>query len=237
MFEKSRLLPEPPPNPPILGDFDSEVPQFWGLSACGKQEKGAFPEHLILFKHPLNDLCSARSRKVHRISVKQSPLCSLNRMLTLTDRLPSNPETRVSLTLALTADERSRSRHRFDVSGDASDQAVYLCLPRGTVLHHGDLLKAESDGQIVRIIAKPEPVLTVTAQSALDLLRAAYHLGNRHVPLEVKATYLRLSPDPVLATMLEQLGLQVQAEVAPFQPEAGAYGNTHSPHRHEHHAH
>jgi hypothetical protein len=53
MFEKSRLLPEPPPNPPKLGDSGIKVPQFWGLSACGKQEKGAVPEHLILFKHPL----------------------------------------------------------------------------------------------------------------------------------------------------------------------------------------
>jgi hypothetical protein len=56
MFEKSRLLPEPPPNPPILGDSGIKVPQNWGLSACGKQEKGAFPEHLILFKHPLRSL-------------------------------------------------------------------------------------------------------------------------------------------------------------------------------------
>jgi urease accessory protein len=92
------------------------------------------------------------------------------------------------------------------------------------VLRDGDLLHSESD-RLVRIIAKPEPVLTVTAQTPVDLLRASYHLGNRHVPLEITHTYLRLSPDPVLRSMLEQLGLNVVEAVLPFQPEVGAYGN------------
>lgn len=146
-------------------------------------------------------------------------------MLTLTQRLQANSDALASFTLALTASERTRSRHRFST---ADGQVLYLCLPRGTVLRHGDLLQAEKDRSLVRIAAKPEPVLTVTAQTPLLLLRAAYHLGNRHVPLEITATYLRLSPDPVLRTMLEQLGIDVLEAVLPFQPELGAYGHSHA---------
>lgn len=146
-------------------------------------------------------------------------------MLTLTQRLQANSDALASFTLALTASERTRSRHRFST---ADGQVLYLCLPRGTVLRHGDLLQAEKDGSLVRIAAKPELVLTVTAQTPLLLLRAAYHLGNRHVPLEITATYLRLSSDPVLRTMLEQLGMDVLEAVLPFQPELGAYGHSHA---------
>ncbi|NEQ25385.1 MAG: urease accessory protein UreE [Microcoleus sp. SIO2G3] len=127
--------------------------------------------------------------------------------------------------LDLTAEERTRSRHRFVTR---LGTPVHLNLPRGTVLQDGDVLK--SDCYCVYVAAKPEPVLTVTSHHAIDLLRAAYHLGNRHVALEVAATYLRLSPDPVLRSMLEQLGLHVKEEIAPFSPEVGAY-------RHESHSH
>lgn len=127
--------------------------------------------------------------------------------------------------LALTAEERTRSRRRFQL---ADGQALSIHLPRGTVLQNGDLLRSETDGSLVRIEAKPEPVLTVTAEHGLDLLRAAYHLGNRHVPLEITSDYLRLSPDPVLQGMLEQLGLQVSESVWPFQPETGAYRHSHA---------
>jgi urease accessory protein len=152
-------------------------------------------------------------------------------MLTLTQRRPADPTVAVRLTLSLTAEERTRSRHHFQ-AGDG--QSIYLHLPRGTVLHHGDLLASDADDTLVRVTAKPEPVLTVTAPCVLDLLRAAYHLGNRHVPLEVQSAYLRLSPDPVLRQMLEQLGLQVHEERIAFQPEVGAYGQTHQAHSHAH---
>jgi urease accessory protein len=92
-------------------------------------------------------------------------------------------------------------------------------------LADGDLLQSEAGDILVRITAKPEPVLTVTASDRLDLLRAAYHLGNRHIALEITTDYLRLSPDPVLQAMVEQLGLQVVAEIAPFHPEKGAYSH------------
>ncbi|GAB1538008.1 urease accessory protein UreE [Scytonema sp. NUACC21] len=147
-------------------------------------------------------------------------------MLTLTRHKQPNPDTAVTVTLALTAEERTRSRHRFETE---DGQAVLLRLPRGTVLRDGDILEDETSGILVKITAKPEAVFTVTAQTSLNLLRAAYHLGNRHVPVEMTTTYLRLSPDPVLRVMLEQLGLKVQEEVTPFQPEPGAYGH-HHPH-------
>ena len=97
-------------------------------------------------------------------------------------------------------------------------------LSRGTVLNNGDILTDETQSIYMGIIAKSEPVLTAYAEIPL-LLRAAYHLGNRHVPVEITPTYLRLSPDPVLQAMLTQLGLEIQAEFVPFQPELGAYGN------------
>ncbi len=139
---------------------------------------------------------------------------------TFTQRLITDLDAPVSLTLSLTAEDRTRSRHHFETS---DGQLVYLHLPRGTVLRDGDLLQAD-DGAIVRVLAKPEPVLTVTAKTPLYLLQAAYHLGNRHVSLEIASTYLRLSPDPVLRDLLVHRGLQITEEIQPFQPESGAYG-------------
>jgi len=146
-------------------------------------------------------------------------------MLTFTQCLSRSVDATVSFTLSLTAQERTRTRHRFETP---DGQVLYLRLPRGTVLQDGDLLQSEGGDVVMRIAAKPEPVLTVTSQKPVDLLRASYHLGNRHVPLEVSPHYLRLSPDPVLQAMLEQMGVQVQEEVVPFQPETGAYSHSHS---------
>ncbi len=142
---------------------------------------------------------------------------------TLTQRVTQPIQETATLTLPLTAEERTRSRHRFET---AEGQPVFLHLPRGTVLQDGDWLRSD-DGVTVRVVAKPEPVLTVTADSPLALLQAAYHLGNRHVPLEITSTYLRLTPDSVLQHLLEHRGLRVIEELQPFQPEPGAYGHSH----------
>ena len=128
------------------------------------------------------------------------------------------------LILSLTAEERTRSRHLF---GTDDGIAVALQLPRGTTLQDGDLLAAEHGETLVRVSAKPEPVITVTSPDALTLLRAAYHLGNRHVSLEIAPTYLRFSPDSVLEAMLVQLGLHTVSEIAPFYPQGGAYSHNH----------
>ena len=159
-----------------------------------------------------------------------------------------------TLTLALTADERTRSRYRYSISSEITESGcqatnsaldhqeetqtpeVYLQLPRGTTLRDGDCLVGDGHTQVLRIVAKPEPVMTVRTvpdehsaltQPTLKLLQAAYHLGNRHVALELGIDYLRLAPDPVLETMLHQLGVVVTVETVPFQPEMGAYGHHH----------
>lgn len=156
-------------------------------------------------------------------------------VLSLTHRFAADTTPIIHDHLALTAEERTRSRHRFTT---VSGQSVHLNLPRGTVLRDGDLLTdATNSGDTansiyIRVIAKPEPVVTVTAASPLLLLRAAYHLGNRHVSLEITPNWLRLSPDPVLEAMLKQLGLFITTEVAHFNPEVGAYH--HAAHHHHH---
>ncbi|MEY3299723.1 MAG: Urease accessory protein UreE [Cyanobacteriota bacterium] len=166
-------------------------------------------------------------------------------MLTVTQILPANAEATVVAELALTAHERTRSRHRFVATNGLP---IQLNLPRGSLLR-GNTLLGSADGQRVRVIAKPESVLKVTATSPLALMRAAYHLGNRHVPLEIAPNSLTLEPDSVLEAMLIQLGgLTVESLVQPFEPEAGAYhsgpahgADTHAdpqatiPHSHHHH--
>lgn len=137
-----------------------------------------------------------------------------------------------------------RQKSRFDA--EASDgQRLGVFLPRGTVLRGGDVLVTE-DGSMVRVVAAPQPVLRITAckehghghhhphDGAFDLMRAAYHLGNRHVPIELQADHLKIEPDHVLADMLRAMHLTVVEERSTFEPEAGVYGGGHG-HDHSHH--
>ena len=110
-----------------------------------------------------------------------------------------------------------------------SGEDVGLILPRGEILRGGDLVTA-SDGRIVEIISQEEKVLHVEANSPRDLARVAYHLGNRHVPVEVGEGFLRIAEDHVLEEMLKKLGAKVSAREAPFEPEAGAYAGGHHQH-------
>jgi urease accessory protein len=142
---------------------------------------------------------------------------------------------------ALELDWDLRQKSRFDAT-DSSGRAIAIVLARGSVLRGGDVLVAE-DGSLVRVVAAPQPVLRVSACPAhgglADLPRAAYHLGNRHVPLEVRADHLQLEPDPVLADMLRSMHLIVHELQAPFEPEGGAYaggGHAHAS-AHAHHGH
>ncbi len=129
--------------------------------------------------------------------------------------------------LVLPFDRRQKSRLRVEL---ASGTEAALFLERGTVLRGGDLLQAD-DGRVVQVVAANEPVILITASTPRELARAAYHLGNRHVPLEVGEGWLRLEQDHVLQEMLLGLGVQVEGQMAPFEPEAGAYGGGH---RHHH---
>jgi len=135
-------------------------------------------------------------------------------------------QTRHDEELVLPFDLRQKSRLRTRL---ASGEEVGLFLERGTVLRGGDYLKG-NDGRVIRVVAAPETVLKVTCATLLELTRAAYHLGNRHVPVEVGNGWLFLGADHVLADMLRGLGAKVTEEQSPFEPESGAYGGGHQHH-------
>ncbi|MDQ0071939.1 urease accessory protein [Variovorax boronicumulans] len=125
-----------------------------------------------------------------------------------------------------------RQKSRFDAT-DSQGRQIGIFLPRGTAVRGGDVLVAE-DGSLIRVIAAPQPVLRITHCTAhgtpFDLTRAAYHLGNRHVPIELKPDHLKIEPDHVLADMLRSMHLIVVAVEEAFEPEGGAYGS----HEHSH---
>lgn len=136
--------------------------------------------------------------------------------------------------LVLPFELRRKSRLRARLESGAE---VALMLERGSVLRGGDRLKLGE--RVVLVVAADEPVLHVTAADARQLARAAYHLGNRHVPLQIGDGWLRLERDHVLEDMLVGLGVEVVHLDAPFEPEAGAYGgghrHSHGDDDHEHH--
>lgn len=155
-------------------------------------------------------------------------------MLTITERVPGEGPSDDRLVLPF--DQRQKSRMR--VTLDSGDEAA-VNVERGVVLRGGDRLRA-ADGRVVLVVAAKEPVTLVTASDGRDLMRAAYHLGNRHIPLQIGIGWILLEQDHVLEHMLEGLGVQVRHEQAPFEPEAGAYGGGHrhgddgSDHGHDH---
>lgn len=128
---------------------------------------------------------------------------------------------------SVTLDWDTRCKSRFDAT-DSSGRQLGVFLPRGTVVRGGDVLVAE-DGSLVRVEAAPQPVLRISAcvehGSPFDLMRAAYHLGNRHVPIELKPDHLKIEPDHVLADMLRAMHMTVAEVHEPFEPEGGAYGD------------
>lgn len=136
-------------------------------------------------------------------------------------------------TLTLPLERRIRSRQRV-VLDDGSEAGVFLA--RGQVLRDGDLLASE-DGRIVQVRAAAEPVSEVCCDDPLLLARACYHLGNRHVALQIAPGRLRYQHDHVLDDMLRGLGLQPSCVEAPFEPEPGAYGGSASGHTAHHHDH
>jgi urease accessory protein len=140
--------------------------------------------------------------------------------------------------LKLAFDSRQKSRLKTKL---VSGEDVALMLPRGEVLRGGDLVTA-SDGRVIEVVAEPEKLLHIEADS---LPRIAYHLGNRHVPVQVGEGFLRIAVDHVLEEMLKKLGAKVNEVEAPFEPEAGAYAGGHHQHDemghggkiHDHHDH
>ncbi|HSQ10169.1 MAG TPA: urease accessory protein UreE [Burkholderiaceae bacterium] len=140
--------------------------------------------------------------------------------LTAVARAPLTPEQAARTPrLPLAYHERVRSRLAAMLP---DGQGVAITLPRGSVMRGGTVLTGD-DGACVIVDALAEPVAKVTAPSPLALMRATYHLANRHVPAQLASDHVLIERDPVLEHMLEGLGATVQHIEAPFDPEAGAY--------------
>ncbi len=163
---------------------------------------------------------------------------SLANMLTVNKLIPqarglANVLVKRAASVELDWDVRQKSR--FDAT-DSQGRLLGVFLPRGTLVRGGDMLVAE-DGSMIVVAAAKQPVMVVKAcaehGSPFDLLRAAYHLGNRHVQLELTPDHLKLEPDHVLADMLRQMHLIVTDKYAAFEPEGGAYASTGHAHAHD----
>lgn len=152
-------------------------------------------------------------------------------MLRATEIIPSRPPAEDSLTLPFELRQKSRLVARTD-----GGRQILLQLPRGNVLRHGTRLRA-SDGSVLEVRAAAESLSVVESESPIALLRAAYHLGNRHVALQIDEHGLRYLHDHVLDDMLAGLGLVPRTLKGPFEPEQGAYGHglahSHGAHQHD----
>ena len=150
-------------------------------------------------------------------------------MLKITEKLGSPLTSAASLTLPFEKRQKSRLRITLD-----NNQEAALMLERGSVLRHGELLRADN-GLIVEVRAADEEVAVISTEDTFLLARACYHLGNRHVPLQIGEGWLRIQRDHVLEEMVQSLGLMVRHELASFEPESGAYsGNSSHSHSHSH---
>ncbi len=148
-------------------------------------------------------------------------------MLKITEKLSTPATPAASLTMPFEKRQKSRLRVSLD-----DNQEVALMLERGSVLRHGDLLRADS-GLIIEVRAANEEVAVISTKDSLLLARACYHLGTRHIPLQIGEGWLRFKRDHVLEEMVQSLGLFVKHELFPFEPERGAYSG-HSSHSHSH---
>lgn len=144
-------------------------------------------------------------------------------MIEIRRRLDTRQGAEIKGQLRLPFELRQRSRLRTRL---VSGEEVAVLLPRGEVLRGGDLVSA-TDGRVIEVLGAPEKLLHVTCAAPAALARAAYHLGNRHVPVQVGEGFLRIAADHVLGDMLKKMGAQVAEVEAPFEPEAGAYGHEH----------
>lgn len=163
-------------------------------------------------------------------------------MLKIKEKLQSEQvKSDYNLTLTLPFERRIISRQKVTLD---NGMEAGLFLTRGSVLQHGDYLLAESGEKII-IQSADEQVSTLKCEDPLMLARACYHLGNRHVPLQISKGFIRYQHDHVLDDMLHGLGLHIEVEQAPFEPEPGAYGGGHKHgddsydhnHHHSHHSH
>ncbi len=139
----------------------------------------------------------------------------------------------------ITLDHQDRHRRRIALKADGGLDFL-LDLDKASVLEDGDAVKLE-DGRLVKIVAKPEELIEITAENPLRLMKLAWHLGNRHTPAEVTKEAIYIAPDHVLVEMVRGLGAKAEKVSRPFRPEQGAYhehgGHDHEGHDHGHDAH
>jgi urease accessory protein len=153
-------------------------------------------------------------------------------MLRATHVLPAGQWQAASAVDRVVLDHAARHRRRFHYHGEAG-LGFLLDLPRARVLADGDGLVLD-DGRVIAVVAADEPLIEVTAVDAPALLAIAWHIGNRHLPAELRGNAIRLRADHVIADMLRGLGGTVAAIAAPFNPETGAYAGGHGDHHHHH---
>ncbi|EHC8018770.1 TPA: urease accessory protein UreE [Escherichia coli] len=149
-------------------------------------------------------------------------------MLYLTRRVETPAQTTVSVTLPV--DMRVKSRIKVTLN---DGRQAGLLLPRGLLLRDGDILSNENGDEFIKVIAADEAVSVVRCADPFMLAKACWHLGNRHVPLQIMPGELRYHHDHVLDDMLRQFGLDVDFAHLPFEPEAGAYASKSHAHNHD----
>ncbi|EFE3675870.1 urease accessory protein UreE [Escherichia coli] len=149
-------------------------------------------------------------------------------MLYLTRRVETPAQTTASVTLPI--DMRVKSRIKVTLN---DGRQAGLLLPRGLLLRDGDILSNENGDEFIKVIAADEAVSVVRCADPFMLAKACWHLGNRHVPLQIMPGELRYHHDHVLDDMLRQFGLDVDFAHLPFEPEAGAYASKSHAHNHD----
>ncbi|HEJ0981059.1 TPA: urease accessory protein UreE [Escherichia coli] len=149
-------------------------------------------------------------------------------MLYLTRRVETPAQTTASVTLPV--DMRVKSRIKVTLN---DGRQAGLLLPRGLLLRDGDILSNENGDEFIKVIAADEAVSIVRCADPFMLAKACWHLGNRHVPLQIMPGELRYHHDHVLDDMLRQFGLDVDFAHLPFEPEAGAYASKSHAHNHD----
>jgi len=136
---------------------------------------------------------------------------------------------------SITLDAHERHRRRVVLAGERGTKFL-LDLPQATALRDGDGLVLD-DGAIVRIVGRPEPLIEIAAADTHELARVAWHIGNRHIDVQIVGERLRIRRDHVIEDMLRGLGARLTPVEAPFDPEHGAYdhhGHEHGGHHHDH---
>ncbi|ELM0336478.1 urease accessory protein UreE [Escherichia coli] len=149
-------------------------------------------------------------------------------MLYLTRRVETPAQTTASVTLPV--DMRVKSRIKVTLN---DGRQAGLLLPRGLLLRDGDILSNENGDEFIKVIAADEAVSVVRCADPFMLAKACWHLGNRHVPLQIMPGELRYHHDHVLDDMLRQFGLDVDFAHLPFEPESGAYASKSHAHNHD----